>query len=309
MKPLLSSKPGTASEAQRTGRTETGMDEECRTAAAPGPLASFARFVLCGGGVGLASGPAVALLAALMPWALANALVTAASTILCTQLHARFTFGAGPRAGWRQHWQSAGSASAAYTVTCAAMFILHMVQPSAGTLSEQAVYLSASGLAGIGRFLVLRRFVFADSRTMVHENSPTEVQEASGTVSWSIAPPAWPKVMQSPSEPSCPGRRRRRRCRPSGRALDLAVRSVGVHTPTLHSPVRPRHPQPAGTDPGSDSSGQSGHLYGQVLAKLHLQTGPRAARGFLTTGAASRCAVQQGPAGDPSRGPGCPRCG
>ena len=126
MKSLLPSKPGTAYEAQHTGRAEAAMDEARRTAAAPGPLASFSRFVLCGGGVGLASGPAVALLATLMPWASANALVTAGSTILCTELHARFTFKAGRRAGWRRHWQSAGSASAAYTVTCAAMFVLHL---------------------------------------------------------------------------------------------------------------------------------------------------------------------------------------
>ncbi|WP_369029149.1 GtrA family protein [Streptomyces adonidis] len=148
MKSQLSSKPST-----------TGA------AAAPGPLASFARFVLCGGGVGLLSSGAVALLAVAMPWVLANALITVASTILCTELHARFTFGGGKRAGWRQHWQSAGSATAAYVVTCVAMFVLHLVQSSPGMLTEQIVYLSASGLAGIGRFLVLRLYVFAAGRS------------------------------------------------------------------------------------------------------------------------------------------------
>ncbi|MDX3492163.1 hypothetical protein PV735_05595 [Streptomyces turgidiscabies] len=142
-------------------RTEAAGVTETSGAVTPGPLASFARFVLCGGGVGLLSSGAVALLAAAMPWALANALITVASTILCTELHARFTFGAGRRAGWRQHWQSAGSATAAYVVTCAAMFVLHLVQSSPGMLTEQIVYLSASGLAGTGRFLVLRLFVFA----------------------------------------------------------------------------------------------------------------------------------------------------
>ncbi|MFC9845795.1 GtrA family protein [Streptomyces sp. NPDC060223] len=131
------------------------------TPAAPGPLASFARFVLCGGGVGLLSSAAVALLAGALPWALANALITVASTLLCTELHARFTFGAGRRAGWRQHWQSAGSAVGAYAVTSAAMLVLHLMQSSPGMLTEQVVYLSASGLAGVGRFLVLRLFVFA----------------------------------------------------------------------------------------------------------------------------------------------------
>lgn len=128
----------------------------------PGPLSSVARFVVCGGGVGLLSSAAVPLLAAAMPWALANALITIASTLLCTELHALFTFGTGRRPGLRQHLQSSGSAVAAYLATTAAMFVLHTVQPSPTLLREQAVYLTASGLAGIGRFLVLRLFVFAE---------------------------------------------------------------------------------------------------------------------------------------------------
>ncbi|MDF3143263.1 MULTISPECIES: hypothetical protein [unclassified Streptomyces] len=131
---------------------------------APGPLSSFARFVVCGGGVGLLSSAAVPLLAAAMPWALANALITVASTLLCTELHALFTFGTGRRPGLRRHLQSAGSATAAYLATTAAMLMLHAVQPSPTLLWEQAVYLTASGLAGIGRFLVLRLFVFAGDR-------------------------------------------------------------------------------------------------------------------------------------------------
>ncbi|MEV2210563.1 GtrA family protein [Streptomyces sp. NPDC050997] len=130
------------------------------TSATPGPLTSFLRFVICGGGVGLLAGLAVPLLAATMPWAAANAVITVASTLLCTELHALFTFGTGRRPGWRRHLQSAGSATAAYVVTCAAMFMLQSVRSSPSLLWEQAVYLSASGLAGIGRFLVLRLFVF-----------------------------------------------------------------------------------------------------------------------------------------------------
>lgn len=129
---------------------------------APGPLASFVRFVACGGGVGLLSGVAVPLVATLIPWALANAVITAASTLVCTELHAFFTFGTGRRAGWRRHLQSAGSATAAYGVTCAAVFVLYAVRSSPGLVTQQAVYLGASALAGTGRFVVLRLFVFAD---------------------------------------------------------------------------------------------------------------------------------------------------
>ncbi|MEN1886502.1 GtrA family protein [Streptomyces mirabilis] len=146
------------------------------TPAAPGPLASFARFVLCGGGIGVLSSFAVPLVAGLRPWAVANAVVTVASTILCTELHAPFTFGSGKHAGWRQHWQSAGSAAAAYAVTSVALLILHTLQTSPSVLTEQLVCLSASGLAGIGRFLLLRLYVFAGGRTRATEpvrvNSP-----------------------------------------------------------------------------------------------------------------------------------------
>ncbi|MFJ6085445.1 GtrA family protein [Streptomyces sp. NPDC092369] len=128
--------------------------------AGPGPFASFVRFVVCGGGVGVLSSAAVPLLALLMPWALSNAVITIASTILCTELHALFTFGTGKRAGWREHWQSAGSAAVAYAVTSTAVLVLHTVQSTPSLLTEQTVYLTASGLAGLGRFLVLRLFVF-----------------------------------------------------------------------------------------------------------------------------------------------------
>ncbi|MFE5602931.1 GtrA family protein [Streptomyces coelicoflavus] len=137
--------------------------KKCETAASagPGPVASFARFVVCGGGVGVLSSFAVPLLAVAMPWAVSNAIVTIVSTLLCTELHARLTFAKGRGAGWREHWQSAGSATVAFLATGLAVHVLHLVQPSAGMPTEQLVYLGASGLAGGGRFLVLRLYVFA----------------------------------------------------------------------------------------------------------------------------------------------------
>ncbi|WP_371583797.1 hypothetical protein [Streptomyces sp. NBC_01314] len=140
---------------------------QSRQQAAPGAFTAFARFVLFGGGVGLASSFAVAALASWLPWALANALITAASTLLATDLHARFTFGAGGRATWRQHAQSAGSAAAAYAVTCVAMLALQLLVSTPGAVLEQVVYLSASALAGVGRFAVLRLVVFARNRSQV----------------------------------------------------------------------------------------------------------------------------------------------
>ncbi|MHB9847888.1 hypothetical protein ACSYGO_01445 [Streptomyces krungchingensis] len=133
----------------------------------PGNVTAFARFVVCGGGVGVASSFAVAALASWIPWGLANALITVVSTLLATELHARFTFGAGVRATGRQHAQSAGSAAAAYAVTCVAMFVLQQLVVEPGALLEQVVYLSASALAGVARFAVLRLVVFARHRSQV----------------------------------------------------------------------------------------------------------------------------------------------
>ncbi|MDO0939397.1 hypothetical protein QQY66_49775 [Streptomyces sp. DG2A-72] len=137
---------------------------EPATPGGPGPIASFLRFVLLGGGVGVLSSFAVPLLALALPWAVSNAAITAASTLLCTELHARYTFAQGRGAGRREHWQSAGSAVAAYLATSMAVCVLHLVQPSPGLLTEQIVYLSASGLAGTARFAVLRLYVFAARR-------------------------------------------------------------------------------------------------------------------------------------------------
>lgn len=136
-----------------------------RWQAGPGAFSTFARFVLCGGGVGLASSFAVPLLAFWIPWILANALITVVSTLLATEMHARFTFGAGGRATWRQHVQSAGAAGGAYVVTCVAILVLHQLVAEPGAVLGQAVYLSASALAGVARFAVLRLVVFARKRS------------------------------------------------------------------------------------------------------------------------------------------------
>ncbi|MEU5646536.1 GtrA domain-containing protein [Streptomyces milbemycinicus] len=150
--------------------------------AAPGAFTAFARFVVCGGGVGIASSFAVAALASWIPWALANGLITAVSTLLATELHARFTFGAGGRATRRQHAQSAGSAAAAYAVTCLAMLALQQLVAAPSAILEQVVYLSASALTGAARFAVLRLVVFARNRSQatgtVHTARPVHATVA-----------------------------------------------------------------------------------------------------------------------------------
>lgn len=126
-----------------------------------GPLTSFIRFVVCGGGVGLLSSAAMLLLTGRIPFAAANALVTVVSTVLATELHSRFTFGGGERASWRVHLKSGLTLAGAFAFTTGAVLVLHTVRPDAGRWVEQAVYLGASALAGLGRFVVLRLVVFA----------------------------------------------------------------------------------------------------------------------------------------------------
>jgi putative flippase GtrA len=158
---------------RRTGRHGHERDGAVGGGAQGGlVLVAEARFVLCGG-VGLASSFAVAATAAWMPWALANAVITVVSTVLATELHARFTFGAGGHATWRQHTQSAGSAAAAYAVTCVAMFALQLLVAAPTAVLEQTVYLSASALAGVARFVVLRVVVFTRSRTQAAVPAPS----------------------------------------------------------------------------------------------------------------------------------------
>ncbi|MFI6376512.1 hypothetical protein [Streptomyces sp. NPDC050546] len=170
------------------------MTAQSRHQAAPSVFTAFARFVLCGGGVGLASSFAVAALASFIPWVLANALITAVSTLVATELHSRFTFGVGRRATRRQHAQSAGSAAAAYAVTCVAMLILHQCVAAPSAVLEQVVYLSACALAGVARFAVLRLLVFARNHSQVGAPTrtvrPVHVTVARAAVPADLAAPA-----------------------------------------------------------------------------------------------------------------------
>jgi len=126
----------------------------------PGTASSFVRFVVFGGGTGLASSGALVLLGGHLPIAAANAVVTVAGTVLATELHSRFAFRHG-RAGLRTHAQAGGSALVAYLFTTAAVLGLHALQSAPSIAVEQGTYLTASGLAGLARFAFLRLAVFA----------------------------------------------------------------------------------------------------------------------------------------------------
>ncbi|MCB5167703.1 hypothetical protein LG634_23085 [Streptomyces bambusae] len=123
-------------------------------------LGSFVRFTVCGGGVGLLSSGALVLADGRLPLAVANAVVAVVSTLLATELHARFAF-AGSRPGRREHVRSALTAAVGYLFTTGALLALQALLPDARAWLTQAVYLAASALAGVARFAVLRAVVFA----------------------------------------------------------------------------------------------------------------------------------------------------
>lgn len=73
------------------------------------------------------------------------------------------------------------------------MLILQQVVASPGALLEQVVYLSASALAGVARFVVLRLVVFAHSRAQAAVTVPAATVPAARPVHTSVArsaPPA-----------------------------------------------------------------------------------------------------------------------
>ncbi|MFF4166495.1 hypothetical protein [Streptomyces sp. NPDC001741] len=138
-------------------------------------VAAFVRFVVCGGGVGLASSAALVLLAGHLPLVVANAVITVVSTVIATELHSRVSFRS-ERRGWRVHLQSGLTVAVSYVFTTAALLVLHAVQSSPSALVEQTVYLSASAVAGVGRFALLRIVVFAP--TAIPVSAPALVKPA-----------------------------------------------------------------------------------------------------------------------------------
>ncbi|MFG2589933.1 GtrA family protein [Streptomyces sp. NPDC048438] len=122
-------------------------------------VAAFVRFVVCGGGVGLAASGALVLLGERIPLVLANAVITVVSTVIATELHSRISFRS-DRRGWRVHLQSGLTVLVSYAFTTGALLVLHAVQSAPSALAEQTVYLSASAAAGVGRFALLRMVVF-----------------------------------------------------------------------------------------------------------------------------------------------------
>lgn len=127
--------------------------------------AAFCRFAGLGSGVTLAASAALVVLSQWMPWMAANALTTVISTVLATELHARVSFGHG-RPGLAGHLKSAATMVLGWLATSGAVAALAALRPGTGVVLQQTVYLSATALVGVGRYLLLRLAVFADPAPM-----------------------------------------------------------------------------------------------------------------------------------------------
>ena len=126
----------------------------------------------------------------------------------------------GSRRPWRICASRAGSAAAAYVVTSVAMLVLQQLVAAPGAVLEQVVYLSASALAGVARFVVLRVIVFARGRTQAPA-APRAALPVPATVARTSA-----AVTFAPNS-SVPGSRRRNSFRmlPDGYTCSSSARS------------------------------------------------------------------------------------
>jgi putative flippase GtrA len=92
----------------------------------------------------------------------ANLVALTAMTLLNTEANRRFTFvGAGASsARGRVHAQGLVVFGLYYAFTSGALLALHALAPGAGRLVEVAVLVTASAVSSLGRFVILRRWVF-----------------------------------------------------------------------------------------------------------------------------------------------------
>jgi putative flippase GtrA len=165
--------------------------------------------VVCGGGVTLLASGALLLIGDRVPLALANAVLTVASTVLATELHGRFTFRRGG-ASWRDHAASGLTVLLSYLFTTGALLAYDGLHPGGGALLRQGVYLAASGLAGLARFLLLRHVVFAPGGVLGRARPAVRTPSAP-------SPATAPQVRPQPAPPA------RQRTAPQPRAAALAA--------------------------------------------------------------------------------------
>lgn len=92
---------------------------------------------------------------------LANLVASLAGTVLGTELHRRLTFRVEPRVGWASaQWQSASVAALGLVVTTVVLEAVELLVPGSRWWEQVLVVNTATALIGVGRYVVLRAWVF-----------------------------------------------------------------------------------------------------------------------------------------------------
>jgi putative flippase GtrA len=91
----------------------------------------------------------------------ANLVATVAGTAISTAVHARFTFGAADTHRSRAHLQGLVMIVLSLGTGNAVLAGLGHLAPNASTVAESVALTAAGALVALGRFLVLRQWVFA----------------------------------------------------------------------------------------------------------------------------------------------------
>jgi putative flippase GtrA len=91
----------------------------------------------------------------------ANLVALVLSTLLSTEINRRFTFGSGPPAHpWRVYVQTGGTVVFYAFYSSAVLITLELIVDDPSPWLQTLVISAASALGGIGRYLVLRFWVF-----------------------------------------------------------------------------------------------------------------------------------------------------
>jgi putative flippase GtrA len=135
-------------------------------------LVQVARYAVVGG-LGTAVNAAVFLV--LRTWwdtLPANLAALVVSTLVSTEANRRFTFGGVALHRWRAYVQSGGTVMFYAFYSSAVLLVLGLAVSEPTPLQETSVVASASVLGGLGRFLVLRYWVFARTDVFARTAAP-----------------------------------------------------------------------------------------------------------------------------------------
>ena len=113
------------------------------------------------GGLGTAANAVIFLL--LRTWweaLLANLVALVLSTLLSTEINRRFTFGTAPVHRWRTYVQTGGTVVFYAVYSSAVLITLALLVDEPGPALQTLAVAAASVVGGVGRYLVLRFWVF-----------------------------------------------------------------------------------------------------------------------------------------------------